>query len=352
MRFIALRKNLYRTVLITTLFFLTAFDERGASAQSTNADAPSPVRANTISGQIAALDVGDARLTRHFYRFSSTQGDLIITVESENLNGGVDLFTANGLRPLTQFVLFAAGQTPSRATKSVYLRQGEELVLRVEARSPNDDAGNYRIKFDGAFEVAQGGATDGESSSNLASDSSAAQPGGRGGNTRRVTSVGGRVAPDETARREEAATTNAADVTPTTPPPSSEVSPPVEEPSPPARAPVARRGTTQPRGRRGRSPRSAATTRRPATNTARRRRAPSTARTTTPTPPATTETPSAQPAASPRLIIETRDGARIERSMSSVRRVTVDNNQLVIILNDGKVERQAMTNVLRFTIEP
>jgi len=349
-RFIALQKNLYRIILMATLFFATALSEREARAQSTDADVASPVRANTINGQIAALDVGDARSTRHFYRFSGRQGDLIITVESENLNGGVDLFAANGLRPLTQFVLFAAGQTPSRATKSVYLRQPEELVLRVEARSPNDDAGNYRIKFDGAFEVAQGGATDGESSSELAADSSTTQPGSRSGNTRRVTSVGGRVAPDETARREEAVATKAPDATPTTPP-SSEIPPPTEEPAPAAPAPVARRGTAPQRGRRRPSSRRTAPPRR--STTTRRGSAPSTARTTTPTPrTATPDAPPAQPVTSPRLIIETRDGARIERSMSGVRRVTVDNNQLVIILNNGKVERQAMTNVLRFSIEP
>ncbi len=38
--------------------------------------------------------------------------------------------------------------------------------------------------------------------------------------------------------------------------------------------------------------------------------------------------------------------------MTTVRRVTIDNNQLVIINRDGKIERQQLADVLRFSIEP
>jgi len=42
----------------------------------------------------------------------------------------------------------------------------------------------------------------------------------------------------------------------------------------------------------------------------------------------------------------------IERDMNSVRRVTVENNQVVVITKDGKIIRQPMANVLRMSIEP
>jgi hypothetical protein len=38
--------------------------------------------------------------------------------------------------------------------------------------------------------------------------------------------------------------------------------------------------------------------------------------------------------------------------MSEVRRVTVEKGQLIVITIDGRIERRAMTSVLRVTIEP
>ena len=48
----------------------------------------------------------------------------------------------------------------------------------------------------------------------------------------------------------------------------------------------------------------------------------------------------------------TKDGETIERDMSTVRRVTVEGNQVVVITKDGKIIRQPLTNVLRMSIEP
>ena len=36
-------------------------------------------------------------------------------------------------------------------TKGIYLRRREDLILRVEARSPNDDEGMYQLFFGGSF---------------------------------------------------------------------------------------------------------------------------------------------------------------------------------------------------------
>jgi len=43
---------------------------------------------------------------------------------------------------------------------------------------------------------------------------------------------------------------------------------------------------------------------------------------------------------------------KVERYMTTVRRVTVENGQLIVITKDGHVERQPMSNVLRMAIEP
>ena len=54
----------------------------------------------------------------------------------------------------------------------------------------------------------------------------------------------------------------------------------------------------------------------------------------------------------PKLIIETNDGTFIDRFMSSVRRVTVENGQVVVVGKDGKVQRVPLASVVRMTIAP
>ncbi len=43
---------------------------------------------------------------------------------------------------------------------------------------------------------------------------------------------------------------------------------------------------------------------------------------------------------------------RVERYMNTVRRVTVENGMVVIVMNDGTIQRQPLANILRMTIEP
>src|ERR1041385_3016643 len=120
-------------------------------AQSSDQNLPSPVLAREITGQINALDVGDPRTTRHYYAFSAEPGDLLITLDSKNLNGDADVFTAVTFRPLMKTTMYAASQS-SEITKGIYLRTKQILILRVEARTPNDDPGTYHIRFGGTFE--------------------------------------------------------------------------------------------------------------------------------------------------------------------------------------------------------
>ena len=51
-------------------------------------------------------------------------------------------------------------------------------------------------------------------------------------------------------------------------------------------------------------------------------------------------------------MIETSDGTLINRYMSSVRRVTVENGQIVVVAKDGKIQRISLANVVRMTISP
>ncbi|MFN2500140.1 MAG: hypothetical protein ABR557_13745 [Pyrinomonadaceae bacterium] len=284
------------------------------NAQSADITRPVPVSTNQVTASIAARDLGDARLTDHFYAFTGTPGDLLITVDSRNMNGDVDVFTAAGLRPLLKFSIYAGGSEP--ITKSVYLRQRQDLILRVEARTPNDDDAVYRIHFGGAFESIAGGALRAEN------EDSSAQPGvtetlaGKKG--RRVSSVGARIEePAEpeavaTASREPTPAEATVEIKPETPK-TTTAEPPAAESRPAPRRRGMRRGTT--------------------------------ARATTPEP-------EAEPNTGPKLVIETNDGTLIERYMSSVRRVTVDSSLVVIIGKDGKIQRVLLANVVRMTIAP
>ena len=338
-----LTNNATRVVCLLAVLLAVALP---VCAQSLDQNAPAPVRSNTVTGRIAARDIGDARLTDHFYALTGTPGDLLITITSQNLNGDVDVFTAGTLRPLLHLTLYAEVSSP--VTKSIYLRKREDLVLRIEARSPNDDEGTYRLFFGGSFEPIAGGPDIAENESTEPATTEAA--GARKG--RRVNSAGARIAEPEPPVTETAAAP--------TPEPSpeakaSESPTPVEKPaetaesakpSPPARTP---RRKAPPRrvGSTARAPKE--TTRQPAETTGPTE----TARTTeTATPPAEQPKPEPEPEAGPRLVIETNDGTLINRPMSGVRRVTVENGQVVVVGKNGKIDRFLLANVIRMAIAP
>ncbi len=121
--------------------------------QSTNQSFPTVVTTSEISGKIKARDIGDSRSTAYFYAFNGTQGDVFVNVVTGNFNGDIDVFTVEGLKSLTKIVVYA--DSPSNETgRVIYLRKPEKLLLRVEGRSPNDDAATFRIKFAGSFQAA------------------------------------------------------------------------------------------------------------------------------------------------------------------------------------------------------
>lgn len=155
-----IKRLIHNSVYFMRIFALalTVFSA-SSMAQSTSQSFPTPITSNEISGQISARDIGDARLTSYFYVFNAVQGDVFINVVTKNLNGDIDVFTADHLRPLTKITIYADA-SDSETGRVVYLRQPAKLILRIEGRSPNDDAASYRIKFAGSFAPASAATTE------------------------------------------------------------------------------------------------------------------------------------------------------------------------------------------------
>lgn len=339
------RKQLFIALLLPGLLGALA---SVSLAQSSDQGLPTAVLANEINGRIGALDLGDARLTHHFYAFEGTPGDLLITIDSKNLNGDMDVFTAITFRPLMKTTLYANSRA-GEVTKGLYLRARQILILRVEARTPNDDEGTYHIRFGGSFAPFSGGIPVAE---NTAPQEDSANPNRSG---KRLTSVGATI-PEPVVE---------------TPPPTVETKPSTETEKPATETAATKKPArpTRPAGRnsRGRA-RPAPKPATPDTKTAKTsgektesnkpdavkkeggEEKPDVASSekTEAAKPSTQELP--QPGA--HLIIEAKDGTKIDRPMSTVRRVVVEGGVIVVVLKTGKIERIPMAAVTRMAIEP
>ena len=363
-----LLSNLKRKPLWLALVLLLLVNV-GSEAQSLDVGAPTPIRTPSITGHVAARDVGDSRLTDHYYAFTGVPGDLLITVKSQNLNGDLDVFTVGTLRPLLKLTLYAESSAP--VTKGIYLRKREDLILRIEARSPNDDEGTYQLFFGGSFQPIAGGSdiTENETATTEPLSSTG------NGKTKRVSSVGARLPEPEPPLTEAAeAPTSIPAAIPTATPTESPLSAPPEkiEEAPKTAATTPPR-TRRPAGRRTVSPvpikpkpvetpAVVETTKteeggeetepaKPKAVTRTTTRRGSTTASRTPKPePATAALEAAEPEIGPRLIIETSDGTLINRSMSTIRRVIVENGQVVVTGKDGKIDRIQLASVVRMSI--
>lgn len=336
-----------RLAVVLSLFLLPAFSG-AALAQSTDVAWPSPVRSTEIRAIIPARDIGDPRLTDHFYAFTGTPGDVLITVDSRNLNGDIDVFTFTGLRPLLKFTVYEGSSAP--ISKGIYLRQRADLIIRVEGRTPNDDEASYRIQLGGSFEPITSGPL-AEHEDALRSESPAEVAGRTG---RRVSATGARIDEPRTEVVEA---------------PSPEPTPRVTEPGP--RTTTARRNTPRPTRRLPPGNRRTRPVAKPkpeeTAKTEEGQATPDASEPAKPTPPkrsastrrskpartvaAPAETPVVEETG-PRLVIETSDGTLIDRFMGTVRRVTVENGQVVVIGKDGKIQRIPLASVVRMTIAP
>ncbi len=148
-------KKLYLNLVFTLRLYVFALVILSFSnfvqAQSINQNFPTPITTSEISGKIPARDIGDARLTNYFYSFNGIQGDVFINVQTSNLNGDIDIFTADSLKALTKITIYA-DISQNETGRVIYLRKPEKLILRIQGRSPNDDAGTFNVKFAGSFQ--------------------------------------------------------------------------------------------------------------------------------------------------------------------------------------------------------
>jgi hypothetical protein len=301
-----------------------------------------------VVGTITARDLGDPRLTDHFYALTGTPGDVLITVDSRNLNGDVDVFTFSGLRPLLKFTVYAGSSSP--ITKSIYLRAQEDLILRVEGRTPNDDDAVYRIHFGGSFaSITSGPLAEHEDATPPATAVAASGKGGR-----RVSSAGARIEEPRT----EVAETPQPEPTPVE---SSEAKTAPSKPTPRnsrTRRPAVRRtGPTEPAKPEETAAIGETEDKPPAENPEKAPKTPAkgkrpTRKSAVARSAAKPTTPQEPEESGPRLIIETNDGTLVDRYMSSVRRVTVENGQVVVVGKDGKIQRIPLASVVRMTISP
>ncbi|MBP6003190.1 MAG: hypothetical protein KA746_07135 [Pyrinomonadaceae bacterium] len=305
------------TVFIFSVFVLAILLGAGSvHGQSNDQAFPTAVRSNEISGTIKARDIGDNRLTTYFYTFDGSQGDIFVNVVTKNFDGDIDIFTTDGLRPLTKVVIYSDTGT-NETGRIVYLRKPERLLLRIQGRTPNDDAATFRIKFAGSFVASNASGEDEVKAPVLEKTADSGVT---------VNSVG-TIVERPAVKAPEAV----AKVPPTA----------AERP----------KSTTTKTGATG--------AKKPAAESAAGKADPPTKRPPTvkkPKPAAIAKEPAntdaeVDPMAAFRLIIIFKDGKTIERPMTEVLRFGVDKGVLTLITKEGFVGRYSMANIARVTVE-
>ncbi|HVF45957.1 MAG TPA: hypothetical protein VNA17_00175 [Pyrinomonadaceae bacterium] len=329
-----LRAALSNFALVATLGFILP----AVSAQSTDQNYPTPITSTEISGTIKARDIGDTRLTSYFYAFEGSQGDIFINVVAKNFSGDIDVYNAEGLRPLAKIVIYADAGT-TETGRLIYLRKAERLILRIEGRTPNDDPAHLRIKFGGSFiALAPQKAVEAPTIAPTSAEETAVK----------VNSVGTIIpaVPKPPPAREivsEQVTPKPTEDT------RSEPSPPVSDPPPADKSATDTVPETVFENKSAKvvvTPEKKAAAKRPSRRAASRV-ATSAAKTETSAP----EEKKPDPLASIRLIVQLKDGESIERPMNEVVKFSVDKGVLTVILKGGKITRYSILDVARVTIE-
>ncbi len=362
-------------------------------AQSTNENFPTPVNASEISGTIAARDIGDARLTKHFYTFFVDNGDVDLKIETANFDGDIDVFEANTLRPLLKVTIY--GGATIQPARTIYFRKRGQVVLRVEGRTLTDEAATYRINLGGSFAAAadlpqppenleptvtskpsaaavarvnSAGAiievlptrkpldtvakpapetVEPRANATVAAETAAPKP---ARNTRAARPSRRRTRPAPAAANDKAAdsSTNARENLNSS---GSGTVTANANSSANANETATTNETTKPASSANSSARAAA---RRAARTARARNTNSRTRNNQPrAEPNDSAVNAAQPdpLVNLRLIVLMKNSDRIERPMTDVFRVSVDGGQLTVITKNGKIERYNLAEITRFAIE-
>lgn len=326
-----------------------------AFSQTSSPEFPIAVSTNEISGSIPARDLGDSRLTTIYYTFNGTQGDIFINIAASNFSGDIDVFAAEGLRPISK-ISFYGDPSLTETGRVVYLRKSEKLILRVQGRTPDDNPASYRIKFAGSFVAAE---DNGEQKQlelpTLKTDENTGI---------RVNSVGTII---ETKPKVEEKET-AAEKAPETPKTSDES---VNQETPKeivTDEPVAKQAETEvkenPKEVSGNPEKESIETPAKTKTAARNSGRKSTRRTPAKTPAksakaveetADEKTEAANKAVNPlenvKLVVLMKNGDKIEFPMPDVFRFSLNNGILTIITKDGKIHRRPIVEVQKMTIE-
>lgn len=362
-------KNVRFPLIFLILLFFAAISAEG---QSNNVEFPTPVTSDTISGKIKARDIGDPRSTVYYYIFEAAQGDVFIKIETSNLDGDIDIFYADNLRPLTKITLYA-DTSPTQTGREIYLRKPEKLILKVEGRTPIDDPALFSIKFEGSFKTMASSKTQVEGKlpevkSETDSDSEV-----------KVNSVGTIIEvkpkPTPTPRETVAKTSKSNNSTTTTPEAVSTVKTPkatatkpkakVEPKSEkkievvvaddlPKKEPTEKVETSKDAEKeKAAKPKSA-------TKTTTSKNNNSTVKKTNTPPRKETQPKVVKPSPAEelakalenvRLIVEFKDGGKIERPMNDVVRFGVDKGYLTIVNKDGSIGRYSILEITKISVE-
>lgn len=329
-------------------------------SQSTDQNFPTPVTDTFIESTIIARDIGDSRLTNYFYTFDGDQGDLFINIVTNNLTGSIDLFTLDGLRPMTKISVYG-DLSESETGRVVYLRKREKLLLRIQGRTPNDEPATFRIKFAGSFVAANAGETNAQPElPTIKADNTGIVVNSVGTVIERRQSEPPTKATAETKPEAQTQTEAIAKGVPI-----AEENQAAEDKerenkvavTPKTEVVVTDKLKTEP-SKKPESAKSAKNTRRKRVaakkpkNKGDEKKAEEAAKVqpddTEKTVPEKTPEKSL---ASIRLIVLFKDGTKIERPMDEVLRFTVDDGVLTIISKDGRIGRYSIFDVVKTTIE-
>lgn len=319
-----------------------------SAAQSSDVNFPTPLTSNTIDSTIKPRDIGDARLTTQYFAFTGGQGDVFVNVVTKNFDGDIDIFTAEGMRPLSKIVIYS-DSTINETGRLIYLRKSEKLLLRIEGRPPDDRPATIRIKFAGSFVAMEGGS---EANSDVPTVTTS-QTG-----SVRVNSVGTILSiPEVKESQTEVPKTESVAITP-----KKEIAKSDAIKKEPSNSDAAKDKPV--RVSKPGKPKVVVTEPFPAKENAEKTEKESPKSTTStpkkPKPKATTkvektasprENEKADALASVRLVIAFKNGDKLERPLSEVLRFSVDKGVLTVIAKDGGIRRYSMLDVAEVTIK-
>lgn len=338
---------------IFALFILILFSIN--FGQSTSQNFPTPITSNEISGTIKARDIGDSRLTSYFYVFNGSQGDVFVNIVTTNLNGDIDIFNAENLNPMTKIVVYA--DTSNNETgRVIYLRKSEKLILRIQGRSPNDDPATYTIKFAGSFQPAVNVSeieqpkppeVKSENQSDIIVNSVGTIIGVKPKPTPTPTEIVAEAEKSEEPKTEVEEKKEKADeiAEKTSETPTIEKTETEKEPEKKIEVVVTENIPTRENAEKVAKTGKSGIEAEPKPTTAK-------SKTKTRKTRAATKKTEPNPLESVRLIVLFKDGSKIERPMSEVLRVNVDNKgMLTIVSKDGSIGRYSILDVAKMTIE-